>query len=313
MTYLRHGHLLGAGILLAMAVPPLSALALGAGPHVTQSPRMASICGSPPSRTLERQYTVRARVRPLVFWTGRREVGDAWFVSRAAANGGKRLELLIGTDPARTPMHINRWGYIAETVCEGSAELLGLMTESNEQTIEQAQAKGAGDQHGQVVKAIRARYVSGEAATEIQSVSPPASLTYRDLDAVLALLRAPGAAIEGAVPPGADSGFLVAVSGLIHESVLAHRDSSRERTGLHRTYVHGDRIYDVTLGESTVTSGSAPAVIESEFEVRNRTTGSTTGFRIAYPVTGSDAEVPVRIIYRPRWWLELELQREAGR
>jgi hypothetical protein len=305
----------------------------------------ASICGSSPVRNAEYRYTVKARVRPLLFWTARREVGDAWFtelrggvpvdikerrggvpvdgVTRDAAGNAQRLELLIGTDPARTPMRVNRWGYIAETICDDGAELLGLMTESNEQTIEQAQAKTTGAERLQAVKAIRARYASGRTVTEMVTVSPPATMTYRDLDAVVAMLPARGAPKGGDMPAGAESGFLVAVKGLIHDSVIAYGDRGRERTGFRRTYVYGDRLYDVTLCTSTVLTNQKPAVIESEFQVRNRQTGSTTEFRIAYPAAGDAAEVPVRIVYRPRWWLELELalserresnaQREGGR
>lgn len=288
----------------------VSARALDAD-AATNSRRGAQICGSAPSRIAVREYTVRGRVRPLLFWTGQREVGGAWFEVRESADGGRRLELLIGTDPDRAPMRINRWGYIAETVCDDHAVLVGLMTESNEQTIEQAQAATAPVERGQVFKAIRARATSRAVATEILTVSPPGGVTYRDLDGVLGRLPAPGAVKEIPAPAGTDSGFLVAVTGLIHDSVESHRQGGPVRAGARRAYVYGGRLYDLTLGASRTPDARVPAVIESEFQIRNRATGSTTEFRIAYAVAGADAEVPVRIVYRPRWWLELELQLEA--
>jgi hypothetical protein len=45
--------------------------------------------------------------------------------------------------------------------------------------------------------------------------------------------------------------------------------------------------------------------------VRNLTAGTTTPFRLIYATDGPLAEVPVRIVYRPRWWFEVELTLEA--
>lgn len=306
----RARRMFGIGIALAVAVTSTSASVPGA-----ESPgnarRAAAICGAPPARVVEHQYTVRARIRPLLFWTGRRDVGAAWFGSRASSAGGARLELLIGTDPDRAPMRVNRWGYIAETICDDRTELIGLMTESNEQTLEQAQAATKGGQRGQV-KAIRAHASGRSVATEILALSPPGSVTYRDLDSVLAGLPASGALRETDVPPGTDSGFLVAVTRLIHDSVTSHRESGLAREDLRRTYVYAGRLYDVALMSSAVHEIRSSTVLESAFQIRNRATGSTTDFHISYPVAGDNAEVPVRIAYRPRWWLELELQRESN-
>ena len=35
-------------------------------------------------------------------------------------------------DPDRAPMHVNRWGYIAETTCGDETALVGVMTDANE-------------------------------------------------------------------------------------------------------------------------------------------------------------------------------------
>src|SRR6059036_364884 len=85
-------------------------------------------------------YTIAARVRPLVvFWISRTGVGDA-VVTRRRAPGEAHYSLLIGSDPNRAPLHINRWGYIEEEIHGAEARLLGLMTESDEESIEQAEA-----------------------------------------------------------------------------------------------------------------------------------------------------------------------------
>src|SRR5207244_2187084 len=85
-------------------------------------------------------YTIGARVRPLVvFWISRSGVGDA-VVTRRRAPGEASYSLLIGSDPDRAPLHINRWGYIEEEISGADATLLGLMTESEEDAIQHAEA-----------------------------------------------------------------------------------------------------------------------------------------------------------------------------
>src|SRR5262245_61860626 len=64
---------------------------------------------------IEHRYRMLGKVRPLLFWISRDDVGGArirW-TGADAANG---FELLIGSDPARAPRQINKWGYIAEEV-----------------------------------------------------------------------------------------------------------------------------------------------------------------------------------------------------
>jgi hypothetical protein len=41
--------------------------------------------------------------------------------------------------------------------------------------------------------------------------------------------------------------------------------------------------------------------------VRNRTTHDETKFRVVYGASGELCGVPVRAVFRPRWWMEVEL------
>ena len=85
-------------------------------------------------------YVLSVRVRPLVvFWIGRSNIGDA-ILTRAALSQEARYSLLIGSDPDRAPRRINRWGYIEEEIRGAEARLIGLMTESEEESIDQAEA-----------------------------------------------------------------------------------------------------------------------------------------------------------------------------
>src|SRR5262249_16162329 len=85
-------------------------------------------------------YAIDARVRPLLlFWISRHDIGDAVVLKRQAPSEAG-YSLLIGSDPERAPRRINRWGYIDEQIRGNEATLIGLMTESDEDSIDQAEA-----------------------------------------------------------------------------------------------------------------------------------------------------------------------------
>jgi hypothetical protein len=84
-----------------------------------------------------------------------------------------------------------------------------------------------------------------------------------------------------------------------------------------QAFVYDRGLYDLSLGASTlaplVQAGSIAwrNCLVSAFEIRNCTTGAKTSFHLTYPLNGRFAEVPVRIVYRPRWWFEAELTLEG--
>src|SRR5512143_148814 len=85
---------------------------LKATPEATVSGPVRGLTLPAPGRASERHYTMTARVRPLLFWISRSGVGGARISWLESADGSRGLELLVGSDPARTPMRINRWGYV---------------------------------------------------------------------------------------------------------------------------------------------------------------------------------------------------------
>ena len=53
-------------------------------------------------------------------------------------------------------------------------------------------------------------------------------------------------------------------------------------------------------------------LLRTELSVRNRATGATTEFRVAYGTEGSLAGVPVYAQYQPNWWFKVELELDEG-
>lgn len=287
----------------------------GAG---VDSARTSTVCGVTPVTALERDYTVFARVRPFLVWIGHTQVGDARFRWFEAGEQQRQLELLIGTDPDRAPMHVNRWGYIAETTCGDETALVGVMTDASEATVDDAKAgarQSAGT--GRPLKAIRGEVARGESRARIMWVTPSQAVTYRDLASVLGQFPTSGVERHVALAAGTSPGFLNALSSLIHESVVAFRQSGQPGPERSLAYVYADRVYDLRLRKQTVArefrvgTRAFAEPIQGAFDVKNRVTGEQTSFRITYATDDGAAETPLRIVYQPRWWLELELVLDA--
>jgi len=272
----------------------------------------------------EHSYIVNARVRPvLLFWIGRDNIGGARLTWRQGVDGRRAFEFLIGSDPARAPRRINRWGFIVEELDADNAEVLGVMSESNEQTIEEAKARTARE-NGDVsaFKALRTSITGNRAVSGTMTVLAPAELTYRDLDALLALIpsEAPGVrTLE--LPPGTEKGFLVAMDSLMRAGIAPCRSADDGGTKGKSTipYVYNRTLYDLSLlscdyePQLRTKTGTFADVVDGQFQLRNRTTNDETKFRVSYGISGELHGVPVRAVFRPRWWMEIELLLEPGK
>jgi hypothetical protein len=265
-------------------------------------------------------YSVSARIRPLlVFWISRADIGDAVFTERKGP-GEAAYSLLIGSDPDRAPRGINRWGYLDEEIRGGEATLIGLMTESEEDSIKQAEANVdkpiAGDRAFRIIRAT----IAGDQATSIvTSVSAPAAYSFRQVDAVLQLARRDASKdLEGRarvtrLPSGTRPGFLVAIAELMHQHVDAWHLFGRVQPGGVVNYVYHGRIYELRatrtqpLARVQVGGATYVHVIRSEFEARSTYDGEVDLFSITYGTEGPLAEIPLAASYQPRWWMDIEL------
>src|SRR5918993_3859015 len=167
----------------------------------------------------ERYYRMLAKVRPLLFWISRDDVGGARIGWLGDQGGSKGFELLIGSDPARAPRKINRWGYIAEELRGSTASTLGVMKQSNEESIEEAKAKLGKDTGGtHAFKAIRATTENGQAKADVLTLQAAGDLTYRDVGSLLTLIdgnASPTSSKTVKLPAGTRPGFLLALSDLM--------------------------------------------------------------------------------------------------
>ncbi len=302
-------HCAAIALLVCMLVPPSRS-----GTQKSDEVALPSYdCGGV-SAAREWHYVVAARIRPLVFWTGWKEVGEAR-VRRNESESARHLELLIGTDPERAPRRINRWGYIVETACGPATQILGIMTASDEETMEEATTNVSQNGNAKhIFKVIRGSLTSDQAVMEILRVAVVENLTYRDVDVLLNRLPPPGPTRRAPVPSGARGGFLTAVSMLVQQSQAEYRQSGRLSPLPPQRFVFAGAVYDLTLRSAKLDSDlaaggqTAPRAIKGEFEVRNRATGKLSRFKLEYTTDEVLGRVPLRVVYQPRWWLQIELR-----
>lgn len=275
----------------------------------------AGVAAGPPtaSSDVTRYYTMTVRLRPFLLWMTWDDVGGARMSWSGSPGSDRRLELLIGSDPERSPRSINRWGFVSERTLGGTSQLTGVMTETDDQSIDAARANGGtAMRDGHVYRAIRATVRDNEVTTTMTRVVVESDLTYRHYAALLDRLPAADGHVQRIhIGPGLEPGFLTAIKRLVHESLDRPRQDGR---ALHCDFVYTGRLFSLSLRPSAfledaiVNGRSHGRAIDAQFEIRNLATGTTTPFRMVYGARGPEAETPFRLVYRPRWWVEIELQ-----
>jgi hypothetical protein len=300
---------------VAMAAAPRTGLAAGndikAGNDVRKDTAAMAVVA-------EHRYRMLARVRPLFFWISKDDVGGTRVSWRGDDDGGFGVDLLIGSDPLRAPRKVNRWGYIAEQVRGSDARVIGVMKQSDEQSVKEAESQLDKDgRGGYVYRVIQGTASRQEARAGVTTVRVERDLTFRDIDPLLALVtttRENGEHRSVAMPSGTRPGFLVALRDLVEQCAQTYRQMPPgpvKRTTI--PYVYFGIFYELTMKSSkllktaTIDGRTYTNVARSDFEIRNRSNGETTRFQLTYGTTGALAAVPVHAVYQPRRWFEVQL------
>ena len=261
----------------------------------------------------EHNYRVDARVRPLLFWIRKSNVGDARITWRTGPDGTVGYELLVGTDPARTPRRINRWGYLREESAPRGGIVFGVMSQSDEQSIEDADTHTkSGAEVVHVFKALHQQVTGSEARVTLSNIRVANDLTYADVGTLLASV--PGAPSRSKVVPiGAwtSPGFLTATAALLEEGRAASGGALRSAHGV-RIYPYNGQLYELQLQSAeqidhfTQDMRAFGHAIRGQFRIVNLKTRAETPFTIVYGVDADRKGVPLFISFRPRWWLEID-------
>ncbi len=300
----------------ALIATPIAALLMAGAAAIHAQAPAEPLPGEQLRSVAVQHYTLSGHIRPLLFWMGRDNVGLGRITWRRGDDGSRAYELLVGTEPARAPRSLNRWGYISEEVSGPNGHLLALMTGSDESSYSEAEKKASRGSAQGDFRAIRGRVQNGAAVWRVARVYTPSALTVNDVDATLAQVgreTSVAPARDSRVAPNVRPGFLVAVAELLDRAVdarIARRDL-KSVIGNRVEYVFGQRGYELQLRDAeaeTFGSGtSARPALHTSFEIRTLATGDRSRFEITCGTEGNLKGVPLLIEWQPKWWLKLGL------
>jgi hypothetical protein len=261
-------------------------------------------------------YTLAGRIRLLLFWVGRHEVGVGRFARHELENG-RTVELMVGMEPEKAPRRANRWGYTREDLRGSETTVIVAGTDYEADSLDDIQ-KRLEREVSIAVGVLRARITPDAAVVRTTALETDHQTTYRDIETILE--RATDQDHSWRTrridrPEGVRPGFLLALAEWIDRSVAAHRrgQTPAASQGGGIPYVYSARIYDMTLRrltfepEARFRGRTYPNVLNGEFEARNRETGERNRFSVSFGTEADLTGVPVRILLKPRWWLEAEL------
>lgn len=293
----------------------LFAIALVAASGVIGDGSTAIAPGVPtdiPGRNLpivrEHTYRMAGKIRMLMLWVGRDDVGSGVIKWRGAGDE-KAIELLIGSDPKRAPGQLNKWGFLVEAVRGGESSVVGLISQENDDRLSDVKAGLKTRKEQRAFDTIRGHAGAAEGTARVGTLYAPSHLTYRDADTVLKDVLADSSLAVKRVARSSEvrPGFLTALSEVLRASIDTKNYNQRIR------YVHGDRLYQLRLIESTPLARferngrTWQNVIRGRFETGEAGNRSGTRFELVYGASGALTGIPIVISYQPKWWLQVDL------
>ena len=289
----------------------------------------------------EYQYVMTCKLRLLLFWAGRDDVGGGYIrVGKTSGEDPQQVvRVLFGSDPAKAPLAINRWGAGTEILREAgsghaASAFFGFMKSSKGQSVvamqrELSKEKADGDH---LFEAIISRVDENRAlSTTVPFISSRDYDLYQYAEAEKATLqqlennparmvrRLDGAG-RSACPRAGE--FLSTTLQLIDDAVAGRP------TPVTYCYIYNTHRYSVTLLSTHAVEEKAVHVAlrekggaldrayrhlkEAHLVVANQETGAKSSFDILLGTGGDLRGAPLQITYQPNWWFQVILNLAAG-
>jgi hypothetical protein len=285
----------------------------------------------------EYDYIMTCRLRLLFFWVGRDDLGGGYIKTGQAVDDPslEMIQLLFGSDPAKAPRAINRWGAGTEVLrsdgskTPASSAFVGFMKSSKGESVvamqrELSHEKSAGKH---LFEAIISRVDGAQAISLTVPFYSDKDYNMRQLAEAQKLAlgqlgdgqarkfrRLNGPARRECSRPG---GFLSTTAELLDRSLTG------ARTPASLCYVYNARPYTLTLQrvipiakkdlhitlkeKGRKIEQSYRDLEESDFQIHNQESGAKTDFSVLLGTNGELRGVPVQINYQPNWWFQVVL------
>src|SRR5215469_692474 len=213
-----------------------------------------------PRNTTQYNYEMTARVRLILFWVGKENVGGGYVrMGHSGAQSAELVQVLFGSDPAKAPRAINRWGAGTEvfhsrgTPGDDSATFsafFGFMKSSRGKSVSEMQGElakeNARSEHA--FSAILSRVDSGRAVSLVVPMESSVDYNLHQLDKAQSYVfdefvssGRPVKTIPSSEQCPRNAGFLGSVAELI-DAALAGR-----KTPVSLCYVYDAQVHTLTL------------------------------------------------------------------
>jgi hypothetical protein len=290
-----------------------------------------------PGIRAEYDYIMTCRLRLLVFWVGRDDLGGGYIkIGQTDDDPGLRMiQLLFGSDPAKAPRAINRWGAGTEVIkLDGSktpeaSAFVGFMKSSKGQSVSAMRSELSHEKS--TGKHLFEAIISRVDRTQALSTTVP---FYSDKDYDMHQLADAQALALGQLGDGQARKFR-RLDGLAHAKCsrvggflstteeLLERSREDVKTPLPLCYMYNARLYTLTLQRVDPVATKAVHVTlkepgqkidqtyrdlkEAHFQINNEESGVKTDFTVLVGTSGELRGVPIQINYQPNWWFQIVL------
>jgi hypothetical protein len=297
-----------------------------------------------PEKAVQFNYVMTARLRLLLFWVGKDEVGGG-YIQRGVAKDDPRKEIiqvLFGSDPAIAPRAINRWGagteveWHDEAGANGSSSLpgnhvsastfFGFMKSSRGKSVtEMKQELSNESSKGEHLFTGILSYVDPAAA--VSTTIPLNSATdytlhqYGDAEPImfdrLKTLDRPVRTLANRDACNRSVQFLGTVEELISDALAGGKP------GRSLCYIYDAKLNTLTLTRTepvknlelkiksakggVLLEKSYDQLLQADFVSAEPATGKKTDFTLLVGTQGELRGIPVQIRYQPNWWFQVVL------
>jgi hypothetical protein len=293
-----------------------------------------------PAHPAQYDYTMTARVRFIFFWAGKDDVGGG-YIRRGVSSEDPHQEffqVLFGSDPAKAPRAINRWGAGTEVSWHkdpvGPLHADDVVASAFFGFMKSSQGKSAGEMQSELQRekeqglhsftGILSRVEPARAVSLKVPLQSDTDFNLHDYDRAEPLMlqrfehsAEPVRALQDASRCPRSASFLATVAGLM-DAALAGQSAP-----LSRCYVYDAQEDTLTL-EKVTPINSLPVTIHGpnksvlfttthknllqlDFTSTHKLTGKKVYFTLLAGTQGSLRGVPVQISYQPNWWFQVVL------
>jgi hypothetical protein len=283
----------------------------------------------------EYNYVMTAKLRMLLFWIGRDDVGGGYIRLRKSYDepGLECIELKMGSDPDKAPRRINRWGAATEVIRKSPAVQSGAFfgfwksskgesPEAMESEFEEEASEGR-----YPFQAAVDRIEPDSVVSYVLSFFSEQDLDMHQLDETRQMIftrmwqdfdeskiKYFDKTVDGEC--SSSNGFLFTVKNMIDRTLAG------EKAPLDTCYVYNGTLYTMTLKEAEpvfnkqvefkLHSGEKVRkkysnLMKTRFRVLNHRSGRKTSFELLIGTRDDVRGIPVQIVHQPKWWFKVIL------